>query len=242
MRFWLGDFSSVPTLLPQIVLELIELRELGAARSLLRQTDPMIKLEQEKPDRYLHLENMLARSYFDPREVSALVICRHVSLWWSAWHSLDVFPSWLQAYPEGSSKEKRRAAIAHGMCAPKCGRSSCSVSLFHSSFPSPFLPSSFLLHWTHPLSFRLPLLLSLPSPPTISLSSWQSPPSSPSSFRSFYSPLRWSVCCPSLPSNGSSQPVSQVAATPGTPSTWDSHRPLQVCVISLMNTVNMGEQ
>lgn len=71
----------------QVILELAEYGELETARGILRTTSSMEVFKRENPQRYLKLEHLLNKSFFDPRE----------------------------AYPQGTSKIQRRNELADAL-------------------------------------------------------------------------------------------------------------------------------
>lgn len=67
------SYLSLPSsvqqdLYTQIILELAELKDVDTAQHLFKETAPMIALKQDHPERYLRIEALLKKNYFDPRE------------------------------------------------------------------------------------------------------------------------------------------------------------------------------
>ena len=73
--------------LRQLVLELLEMRELDTARQILRTAAPMSAMKAQQPERHRKLEALAGRPYFEA----------------------------LEAYGAGTSKERRRAALAESL-------------------------------------------------------------------------------------------------------------------------------
>ncbi len=48
-------------------MEMIELREVDTARAMLRQTAVFTRMKQEEPERFLKLEHLCGKTYFDIR-------------------------------------------------------------------------------------------------------------------------------------------------------------------------------
>lgn len=58
----------------QVVLEMIELREIDTARAMLKQTQVFTRMKAEDPERCNRLESLCSRTYFDAKCVSALLV------------------------------------------------------------------------------------------------------------------------------------------------------------------------
>ena len=55
----------------QVVLEMIEVRDVDTARAMLKQTRVFASMRQEEPDRFQRLDTLCGRTYFDIRCVLA---------------------------------------------------------------------------------------------------------------------------------------------------------------------------
>eukprot|EP00665_Eupelagonemidae_sp_cell47_P011465 gene11466-2361_t len=73
----------------QVVVEMVELREVELARRLLREADALRAMQHTQPERHARLESLAGKSFFDVRD----------------------------AYPDGSTRERRRAALAAALSA-----------------------------------------------------------------------------------------------------------------------------
>lgn len=101
---------------------MLELRENETARALLRNTEVMQALKVSDWERYRRIEDLLARTYFDARDVrrrlSSVLCCavrRHNCCVSS---DVDCFASpTVQAYGD-ATKERRRSQLAS--CTPSC--------------------------------------------------------------------------------------------------------------------------
>ncbi|KAJ2889868.1 Serine/threonine-protein kinase smu1, partial [Coemansia aciculifera] len=57
--------NKLVDLYEHIIIELVELRDMGPARALLRQTEPMEIMRTSQPERYLKLEQLMSRTSLD---------------------------------------------------------------------------------------------------------------------------------------------------------------------------------
>ena len=69
--------EKLMTLYEQVVIEMLEIREIDIARELLRTTQPMLTMKSQQPERYMKLENLCQRPSFvssDAYEIGMYVL------------------------------------------------------------------------------------------------------------------------------------------------------------------------